>query len=176
MVCACVCVCFFLHESVRECVVFCCLKLSFGFAHFVATPSSSSCLVCLWSWSSVHLEAHLHTHPTTVTGNQACAQTSVRLLGTSVRCVARVDLPSLPSVLFPSILQPALLHTSTRNPTHRTASPLHPTQSNMVLFGGRGGGGRSTGVASTPSAPAPRYVLPPASPCSFPPSLSPHEL
>ena len=29
----------------------------------------------------------------------------------------------------------------------------------MVLFGGRVGGGRSTGVASTPAAPAPRYVL-----------------
>ena len=146
----------------------------------VSFSPSSSCLahpLCLWSCHPPLSPPHA-PHPTTVAGNQAFVLSGCVLSqGRTSVARRRPPLLRLPSILLDET-QPAPC--STRNPKHRTTSPLHPTHSNMVLFGGRGGGGRSTGVASTPAAPAPRYVLAPPL-VSFllapsPPSLLSHEL
>jgi hypothetical protein len=164
-------------------VVLILLKLSW-FSRKVAfasvAPSSSSSFVscpplCVYG-HAIPLEAQL-THRTPPPSQ------TIRLLCCRVPCyhkdvcgASSTSLPS-PSFVFPpsySSTQPAPC--STRNPTHRTPSPVHPTQSNMVLFGGRVGGGRSTGVASTPAAPAPRYVLPLLVPSCLPRRSSRHHL
>jgi len=120
--------------------------------HNLWSPSFLPCLV-----SVVYRKLRCHPYaPHTTTVTKAMRFLSYGQV-VAITIVWRAS--STSSLILPSNpTQPFLCSTPTVNRPR-----LHSAHSNMVLFGGRGSGARNAGVASTPAAPAPRYVQPPLS-------------